>query len=287
MQKILNKIFTGDNQQACEKIIEKYEKQHFCVVDYVYFANIVGKKVFEKNYSEYNLSEFKNAVLDDYKKISFDKICSAYQDALNESDFLLPDGIALWLFYFLAKMFKRIESKTFKLANLNGTDFMPYFLEQIKNNFFNNKINILLYGTYPDLINQTKKILLSKGYNVVFAQDGYSNLDWNKIENILKKESDGINILFVARSTPKFPIQEIWTMANIERIKKNKLIVMNQGGTFDFLIGKQKRAPKVIRKLKFERLRRFLLDPKRNWKKIFDTLSFFKYVFLYLLLKKE
>jgi N-acetylglucosaminyldiphosphoundecaprenol N-acetyl-beta-D-mannosaminyltransferase len=54
---------------------------------------------------------------------------------------------------------------------------------------------------------------------------------------------------------------------------------MNQGGTFDFWVGEQKRSPKLVRKLKLERLWRFIADPKRNYKKIVDSLGILVYIF--------
>ena len=120
----------------------------------------------------------------------------------------------------------------------------------------------------------------------MYAQDGYSNLDWDNVELALKGRSNPINVLLVARSTPEYPIQEIRTLANKDTIRQHRLIVLNQAGTFDFRVGEQKRAPKFIRTLKLERLRRLISDPKRNVKKVVSTLALFRYIFSYLILKK-
>jgi UDP-N-acetyl-D-mannosaminuronic acid transferase (WecB/TagA/CpsF family) len=93
--------------------------------------------------------------------------------------------------------------------------------------------------------------------------------------------------LLVARSTPVYPIQEIWSQANRENIQNHHLLVMNQAGTFDFRVGEQKRSPKIIRHLRLERLWRLILDPKRNYKKVVDSLGILHYIFSYLLLKKR
>jgi UDP-N-acetyl-D-mannosaminuronic acid transferase (WecB/TagA/CpsF family) len=47
-------------------------------------------------------------------------------------------------------------------------------------------MNIILYGTYPHLLEKTKDLLIKQGYNVVYAQDGYTNLDRNNVELALK-----------------------------------------------------------------------------------------------------
>jgi len=47
-------------------------------------------------------------------------------------------------------------------------------------------MNVILYGTYPHLLEKTKQLLLKQGYNVVYAQDGYTNLDWDNVDLALK-----------------------------------------------------------------------------------------------------
>lgn len=278
-KQILNTLFQWDGNQACEHILGLYDKKGFCVVDYLYFANVAGKKLFGTHHIAYPLEDFREALLADYKQLNIYGIYKIYQQAILDADVVLMDGIALQLFYFLARK-KRLE-------NLNGTDFCPRFLSYIKNHCPDRDINIILYGTYPHLLERTKDFLLKQGYNVVYAQDGYVNLDRENVELALKGRNNPINILLVARSTPDYPIQEIWTLANKQHIKKHELIVMNQAGTFDFWVGEQKRAPKLIRTIKLERLRRFISDPKRNIKKVFSTLALFRYIFSYLILKKK
>jgi UDP-N-acetyl-D-mannosaminuronic acid transferase (WecB/TagA/CpsF family) len=143
-----------------------------------------------------------------------------------------------------------------------------------------------LYGTYPDLLAKTKVFLEKKWYQVVYAQDGYTNLDWNQVEKSLPHQEGTINVLLVARVTPIYPIQDIRSYANKEQIKKYHLLTMNQWWTFDWRVGKQKRPPRIIIYLRLERLRRLISDPKRNYKKVLDSLGIFRYIFYYLLLKK-
>jgi len=148
-------------------------------------------------------------------------------------------------------------------------------------------MNVLLYGTYPHLLERTEKLLISQGYNVVYAQDGYTNIYWDKVDLALKGKEKDINVLLIARSTPDYPMQELWSLANKDRIRQCRFIVMNQAGTFDFWVGEQKRAPKLIRLIRLERLRRLVSDPKRNIKKVVASFSLFSYIFSYLILKKR
>ncbi len=278
-KKILNTLFQWNKEQACQRIFSRYDQQGFCIVHYLYFANISGKQLFSYHKADDALPYFCEALLADYKSIDIQYIYKTYQNAIFDADLVLPDGIALQLFYFL--------SRNKRLKNLNWTDFCPYFLSYIKEHYPNKVMNIILYWTYPHLLEKTKKLLLSQWYSVVYAQDGYTNLDWYKLECALQWNNNAINILLIARTTPDYPIQEIWSFANKDRIRKHKLLVMNQWGTFDFWVGDQKRAPKCIRSIKLEWLRRLIATPRRQIKKTLHSLAILKYIFSYLILKKE
>ena len=278
-KQILATLFQWNTDQACEHILELYDKKGFCIVDYLYFANIAGKQLFSTHHMSYPVKDFREALLSDYKNVDIEGIYTLYHHAILDADLVLMDGIALQLFYYFANK-KR-------LPNLNGTDFCPYFLSYTKKKYTDRGVNVILYGTYPHLLERTQEFLLKQWYNVVYAQDGYTNLDWENVDLALKWRDKDINILLIARSTPDYPIQEIWTLANKDSIQHHELIVLNQWGTFDFRVGDQKRAPKLIRTIKLERLRRLISDPKRNMKKVVSTLALFKYIFSYLILKKK
>lgn len=278
-QKILNTLFQWTADQACEHILGLYDKKGFCIVDYLYFANISAKKLFAHYNSIRVWNSFSDALLPQYKIIDIQDIHAVYQQAILDADLVLMDGIALQLFYFLARK-KRVP-------NLNGTDFCPYFLSYAKTHSKEKKVNIILYGTYPHLLEKTKEYLLKQWYHVIYAQDGYTNLDWEVLTSALIWKDKDINILLNARTTPDYPIQEIWTFANKDRIRESWLIVLNQWGTFDFRVGAQKRAPKLVRTIKLERLRRLLSTPKRQIKKTLHSVAILRYIFSYLLLKKK
>ena len=278
MEQFLSLLFTWNQQAAYDEIVKIYQHKHSCMVDYMYFANLYSKKLFEQHTAQYMLSSFQDMLLDGYKKMNKTQICTVYQDAVSHADVLLPDGIALQVYYFLAKKYW--------LTNLNGTDFAPYVLDSLAQQFGRDKLRLVLYGTYPHLLQKTKEFLQAKWYQVVYAQDGYSNLDWNQVSLTLPPLDWCVNVLLVARATADYPIQEIWSYANMDRIHSLRLLVMNQAGTFDRWVGEQKRPPKIIRILRLEWFWRFILDPKRNYKKVIASLGIVHYIFAYLLLKK-
>jgi len=66
------------------------------------------------------------------------------------------------------------------------------------------------------------------------------------------------DILFVAFGSPK---QEIFIHNNLKKLGAK--VVIGVGGSFDFIIGKAKRAPKLFQKLGIEWLWRLFQQPKR------------------------
>lgn len=269
MKSILEKISTTEFPETCESIISSYNNQWFCVVNFIYFSQIVSQHLFSHNKERTEKER-------DYKKI------------LLKSDFLLPDWIALQTFYYFANLFKTISSEKKRLPNINWTDFTPYFLNNIKQKYGNQKINILLYWSTQNTVNKVQEVLSLKWYNVIYAQDWFTpELNREEVQKTLSEYQDTINILLVARSTPKIPLQELRTLRNYREIQKNKLLVMNVWWLFDFIAWVQKRAPKIVRTLKLEWLRRLFADWKRNWKKVANSLMIIPYIFHYLILKKE
>lgn len=268
MKSILQKLSTTDTQKTADSIVNVYSNQWHCIVNFIYFAQIVSQHVF-------STAKKKTEKEKEYKKI------------LLKWDFLLPDGLSLQTFYRMANIFWVIKSERKRLPNLNWTDFTPYFLDHTKQKYWNQRINVLLYGSKPNVVEKVKENLTLKWYNVIYIQDWFSEFNRDKAEEALSEYVDTINILLVARSTPKIPLQELRTSRNYQKIQDNKLLVMNVWWLFDFIAWVQKRAPKLFRKLKLERLYRFVSDPKRNWQKIKNNIPAPWYVLKYLILKKD
>lgn len=71
-------------------------------------------------------------------------------------------------------------------------------------------------------------------------------------------------LLFVAYGAPA---QDIWLAENLAGIASTQgLVGMGVGGSFDFVVGSQRRAPAWVRRVGFEWLYRLLREPKR-WRR--------------------
>uniref|UniRef100_A0A7C4R7T8 Glycosyltransferase n=1 Tax=candidate division CPR3 bacterium TaxID=2268181 RepID=A0A7C4R7T8_UNCC3 len=85
-------------------------------------------------------------------------------------------------------------------------------------------------------------------------------------ERIAKTKPD---ILFVAFGSPK---QEKFIHQNLDKLGSK--VVIGVGGSFDFIVGKAKRAPKIFQKLGIEWVWRLLRQPKRIGR-IFNAFPYF------------
>lgn len=271
MKEILEKLYPYSANKAVDDILNIYSNQKYVIWNFIYFAVIEQQKLF------YN-----------WKKTTEQK---EYKKYLLNSDFLFPDWIALQTFYKIAaKRFWNLKTK--KLDNLNWTDFIPYFLDEVKKRYWSQRLKLYLYWSRPEIAQECKSIYSKKWFNVICSQDGFSDFDWKQFDNSNKIENP-INIMLIARWTPT---QEMRVQKNLSKIKNNKLIIFTVWWLFDFIAASwwnkeiqwvQKRAPKFVRNLKLERLRRLITDPKRNRKKVRNSLTLPRYIFKYLVLKKE
>lgn len=321
MKDFFLKIYDKDAHSAVSDILATYEEKWYTWINFMYFAYIRAQKLYltpsKKYYYKWmlrtklhnKLQQIFNdfAITTTYANVFPNKqniliwnlannTYLDYHEAIIDADFLFADGIALQLSYFLLKIFRKIPKKQsdgynnknrYRVDNLNGTDFVPYFFSELITKYGSQKINVILYWSYPEYVQRTEAYFQRKWIHVIYYQDGYSEFDRWKLESGLSWYQDKINILLVARSHPHIPIQELRVKNNLEKIQKYKLITFTVWWLFDHLIWAQKRAPKLLRWIKLERFWRLITHPKRNYKKVLNIFAGFKYIFCYLLLKKR
>ena len=187
-----------------------------------------------------------------------------FRAILNRADIAIPDGFGLILAsYYL---------KTPLGDRITGVDLM---LEICKIGEDKGK-SVYLLGGEKGIAEKTAKVLIDKfpKIKIVGAESGGKIEKENlKDENLLKKISEkNPDIIFVALGGGK---QEKWIDANLKNLPSVKL-AMGIGGAFDFISGKIKRAPLVMRKLGLEWLFRLFLEPRRI-KRIFNATVVFMY----------
>jgi len=223
MKPILEKLYTGTKEELVDDVLATYQEQGCCILNCLYFANIVSQSVFNVDEKKKPSEEKRNYLgrAKTHFASTFARSPTKYRKILLKGDFLLPDGIALQIFYFLANLFGVIKSPRKRLSNLNGTDFAFYFLEQIKKRYGNQKICLLLYGAPPKGIERASENIAHQGFNVVYFQDGYREFDREAAMPKLEDYQDTINILFIGMTTPTIPMQELRTLRNYDQLKKS------------------------------------------------------------------
>ncbi len=286
MFSILNKLYTNSPKQAIDDIVSCRESNGHCVVHFLYFANAIKENVFnatvipsvpwvvakkcpwgavEGSYMiDQDLSTSPHSAQDDINK---------YRLLLQSADFLLPDGIALQLFYRFAVKTSHVNSKTSWLSNCNGTDITLPLLESLPSGTV-----VHIYGWTQEVINKSKQFLSDKWYHVGIVSNGYQSLDTDVFDDYDWAKQ----VLLVWRWTP---LQEIWVHENKNILQKHKILTLSVWGLFDFWAGEEKRAPRIFRGWA-EWLRRLSVNPRKNAIKVRYSLYLPYAIIRYLLLKR-
>lgn len=110
---------------------------------------------------------------------------------------------------------------------------------------------------------------------IVGAQSGGEVIvtNWELEDNqavINQINNSGANMLLVAFGQVR---QEMWIVNNLDKLP-NIRVAIGIGGTFDYLSGKIKRAPKFMRTIGLEWLFRLIKEPKR-WRRIWNATAVF------------
>jgi exopolysaccharide biosynthesis WecB/TagA/CpsF family protein len=167
-------------------------------------------------------------------------------------DFLiLPDGVGV-------DMAAKILYGTPFPANLNGTDFVPGFLQAASK-----PLTVGLLGaTRRNADGAAAKLTaIAPQHNYVVIHDGYfSPLEEpSVIETIRVLRPD---VLLVAMGVPR---QELWIARNIT--DKHCTLPIAVGALLDFLSGAVPRAPAWVRHMRLEWLFRLIVEPGRLWRR--------------------
>lgn len=167
-------------------------------------------------------------------------------------DFLiLPDGIGVDM---AAKL---LYGAPFP-ANLNGTDFVPAFLQASAT-----PLTVALLGaTRVNAEGASKKLAaLAPQHTFAVIHDGYFSAaeEPEIIARVAKLRPD---ILLVAMGVPR---QELWIARNIDA--RHCTLPIAVGALLDFLSGTVPRAPLWLRRLRLEWLFRLAVEPGRLWRR--------------------
>ena len=181
-----------------------------------------------------------------------------YRDILNSADLNLCDGFGI-------KFVSWLKGAQIK-KRYTGVDLTNYLLELAKKN--SKKVLIVISEDSLSSPEETKKGI-EKKYGVAPQAEYFEENFFNR------EEVKNAQIVFVNFGAPK---QEKFIFHHREKFPEAQ-IMAGVGGTFDFMTGKMKRAPKIFRSLGLEWLWRLLQEPKRL-ERIVNAVIIFPYLAL-------
>lgn len=144
--------------------------------------------------------------------------------------------------------------KTFP-DNLNGTDFVPYFLSRTQH-----RLRIFLVGATSEVVSEAahRFAITWPQHQIIGACDGYFR-DENQVDELCRIIRDvKADLLLVGLGNP---VQELW-IANRGNATGARL-QMGVGALFDFASGRVPRAPPWVRRLRCEWAYRLAREPRR------------------------
>ncbi len=226
-----------------------------------------------------------------------------FRQILNQADLAIPDGVGLRM---AAKFLSlpAVNSTVVKIPQLllqglfvgaaaifktsfldvlpetaTGTDLMVGLCELAAKKDY----SIFLLGSRGGVAEEAAEHLKERfaNLNIVGTCEGDPQTVPPAFRPAPSSTRDGVNsidFLFVAYG---HPAQEKWMVRNLPKIPVK--VAMGVGGAFDFIAGKKRRAPEILRRLGLEWLWRLIQEPSR-WRRILNaTIKFPLLVFFHKL----
>lgn len=176
-------------------------------------------------------------------------------EILRNADLVIPDGVGIKL---------ALKIRGIKQEQVPGIEFARELINMCAENGY----PVGFVGAQEEVVNRAVENIKKEtpNLNVVYKHNGYFNNEDEIINTILEANP---KVLLVAMGVPRqeFFMQKI-------KSKKNDIILIGVGGSFDVWSGFTQRAPSAWQKLGLEWLYRTIKQPER-FKRIFPTLPMF------------
>ncbi|MCM3630338.1 WecB/TagA/CpsF family glycosyltransferase [Paenibacillus glycanilyticus] len=190
-----------------------------------------------------------------------------FKEVYEKASLRFVDGMPIVL---LSKLFKKpLKEK------ISGADLTPKLIEMA----YHKKYKVFIFGSKPGVAEAVAN-KYSKNYDNQIQISTYSPpFGFEKQEDELKKCLGIINefkpdILLVSLGSPK---GELFISQNLKIL--NVPVCMQVGAAIDFMAGTVKRAPLWMQKVGLEWFYRFLMEPKRMFKRYFvNDVYFFRLI---------
>jgi len=152
---------------------------------------------------------------------------------------------------------------------VTGADLVPAICRR----FAEEGLSVYVLGGEQAALDEAFSRLGIQNLKVVGLDPAFVKLDEPQPEIVERINAARPDLLFVALGNPK---QELWMGRNASKLKIPAMIGI--GGTFNFLAGRVKRAPRWVQRCGAEWIYRVLQEPGRLWKRYAYGLVKFSYL---------
>jgi N-acetylglucosaminyldiphosphoundecaprenol N-acetyl-beta-D-mannosaminyltransferase len=181
-----------------------------------------------------------------------------FREAINAAALVLPDGTGVvWAARYLGRPTPE---------RVTGTDTLTALAHRCASAGY----RVYLLGAAPGVAEEAADRLrqMAPGLQIAGTYAGSPAPDEEDaiIERIRAAQADVLCVAYGA------PAQELWIYRNLARLPA--AVAIGVGGAFDFLSGRQKRAPRLMQRMGLEWLFRLYREPKR-WRRILVAVPIF------------
>ena len=171
---------------------------------------------------------------------------------LRDADFVTADGMPIVL---LSKLLRRALPE-----RVTGADMVPRICRRCAEE----GLSVYVLGGDKEAIEEALRKLKveSLKLKVVGIDPAFVKLGEEQPEIVERINAAKPDVLFVALGNPK---QELWMGRNAAKLDVGAMIGI--GGTFNFIAGRVKRAPKWMQKSGLEWIYRIIQEPGRLWRR--------------------
>ena len=196
---------------------------------------------------------------------------SEFKEALTQANLVVADGVGITL---TAKMIGLSIGQ-----RITGHD---YFFSLLKSMQHRGQGRVFFFGSSQQVIAlmarrfvaEFPELTLCGTYSPPFGS--WSEEEDRRMTAVINEATP--DVLWVGMTAPK---QEKWVAANCGRL--NARVIGSIGAVFDFYAGTYSRAPRWISKIGLEWAYRFILEPRRMWRRNFVSTP----RFIWLVLKQH
>ena len=188
-------------------------------------------------------------------------------DYLRKADFVTADGMPIVL---LSRILgKRLPER------VTGADMVPSICRRCAEE----GLRVYVLGGDKDAVAEAFAKLEVDGAVLSGHDDSFVRLEEDQPEIVARINEARPDLLFVALGNPK---QELWMGRNAAKLRVGAMVGI--GGTFNFMSGRVKRAPRWMQRCGLEWIYRIVQEPGRLWRRYAYGLAKFSWLSLRALL---